>query len=235
MNSKFKKHIKLVVTFCFIFALIFAQAAFAQTSLTEGIQGDDSCKASVESSQKNWKTSNYAVLTSADSFADTLCSGPLADEYNCPLLLTNPDQLNPDTLNELKRLEVKHLFIIGGTGAVSQNVEAAVKTAGITDIQRIWGESRYETSVKIAEKLGDCNTIYLATGNKSSAAYNASVTASNTRIPVLLTAKDSLPACVVQYIQGKSIVQTYIIGGPEEISTEVENLLPGATRLTGNQ
>lgn len=222
------------MAFCVLFSqVISTQTVFAQTAATDRIAGDDRYTTAVSISQKGWKTADYAVLARGDNFADALCAGPLAYKYGGPILLTEPTQLNRDTLTELKRLGVKHLFITGGFEAISQNIEETVKAAGITDIQRIYGDTRYETSIKIAEKLGNSGKIVLATGSNFPDALSVSVIASKLGMPILLTPQESLTADVANYIKGKSITQTYLIGGLGVINAEVEKQVPRPARLVG--
>lgn len=102
-------------------------AANSGSTGTGRIAGADRYQTAVAVSQKGWKTSDYAVLARGDNFADALCAGPLAQKYNGPILLTAPTQITQDTLAELKRLQVKHLFIAGGLGAVSRSVEETIR------------------------------------------------------------------------------------------------------------
>ncbi|KJS64407.1 MAG: hypothetical protein JL50_19460 [Peptococcaceae bacterium BICA1-7] len=186
----------------------------------------------VSISQTVWKTSDYAVLTRGDDFADALSAGVLAHKYGGPLLLTKPNEISKDTLNELKRLEVKHLFIVGGTVVVSQGIEDALKAIGIT-VERIYGTDRYETSVRVAEKLGHSSSVFLATGSDFPDALSASVIAANLGMPILLTNKGALPTSVVSYLQTNSVGQTYILGGTGVIDTAIEDHVPGPIRLAG--
>ncbi|KZL90206.1 cell wall-binding repeat-containing protein [Clostridium magnum] len=116
--------------------------------------GSDRYETATKVAQTGWtSTSDYAVIASGEGYADALCAAPLAKANNAPILLTQNGDLNANALSELKRLNVKHAFIVGGTGVVSQNVEDKIK-AQVGDVQRLAGQNRYETSVKVAEKLG---------------------------------------------------------------------------------
>jgi len=126
------------------------------------------------------------------------------------------------------------LFIVGGLGAISQSVEDALKAAGISTIERIYGADRYETSVKIAEKMGSPAQAVLATGSDFPDALSVSGIASKLGMPILLTTKDSLPTVVNNYFQANAITRTYIIGGTGVISSNVENSVPGSSRLAGS-
>ncbi|WDC84176.1 cell wall-binding repeat-containing protein [Caloramator sp. mosi_1] len=55
------------------------------------------------------------------------------------------------------------MFIIGSEGAVSKEVENKIRSLNI-NVERIGGEDRYETAVKIAQKLGTTKEVFVATG-----------------------------------------------------------------------
>lgn len=250
MLFKVRKHFVWSLTLFFLLTLVFISPAFSQSTaqasetgtkamaasetMTDRISGADRYQTAVAVSQKGWKTSDYAVLARGDNFADALCAGPLAQKYGGPILLTGTNQLNADTLAELQRLGVKHLFIAGGVGAVSQSVEDALKTAGIATIERIYGADRYETSVKLAQKIGNTGKVVLATGSDFPDALSISGIAAKLGMPILLTAKNTVPASVNSYFQTNTITQTYVVGGIGVISDSVANSVPGSSRLAGS-
>ncbi len=105
-------------------------------------------------SDKNNEKVENIVLASAFDYPDSLASAPLSKIYNAPLLLTEKDKLNSKTEAQLKKLKIKKVFIVGGIGVVSQNVENKLKSMEIT-VERLAGENRYQTSLKIANKVLD--------------------------------------------------------------------------------
>lgn len=229
-----KRSLVWLLAFCFLLIQLIAGSVFAQTTAeTDRISGDDRYKTAVAVSQKGWNTSDYAVLARGDNFADALCAGPLAQKYGGPILLTQPNQLNSDTLTELQRLGVKHLFITGGLGAVSKSVEDALQASGIATIERINGDDRYETSVKIAEKIGHSGKVVLATGSDYPDALSISGIAAKLGMPILLTAKNTLPSSVGNYFHNNTVTQTYVVGGIGVISAQVADGVPGSSRLAG--
>ena len=52
------------------------------------------------------------------------------------------------TVSEIKRLGAQSIIILGGTGAVGEKVEGKLKEI-TSDVTRIEGSSRFETSVRI--------------------------------------------------------------------------------------
>lgn len=237
MTSWRWKKIYILLTFVLIgLNLMVCHTLSADSVNTERISGIDRYATAAAISSKGWKTSEYAVLARGDVFADALCAGPLAHTYKAPILLTESKQLNNAILTELRRLQVKNVIIIGGINAISQNIENTLKSAGVTGIERICGDNRFSTSVKIAEKLGLENggKVVLVTGNDYPDALSISVAASRLGLPILLTDRDVLPQPVEAFMSGKVISQTYVIGGTKAISDVLVKSVPNAYRLAGD-
>ncbi|HHV64107.1 MAG TPA: N-acetylmuramoyl-L-alanine amidase [Peptococcaceae bacterium] len=197
------------------------------------IEGKDRYETAVAISQTGWGSSEYAVLARGDDFADGLCAVPLAAKYNAPILLVRPGYLNKFILEEIQRLGVKSILITGGTEAVAQRVEDTLRRAGINDIRRFAGVDRYETSALIAKELVNSNAV-LATGANFPDALSISVPAAQKGMPILLTRQNYLPQIVKEYFEQAEVAKTYLIGGKNVISSDVENIVPSPQRLSGN-
>lgn len=59
-------------------------------------------------------TSDYAILVNGENFPDALSASVLAKKYNAPILLTGSSSLDDTASNQLTRLKVKKVFIVGG-------------------------------------------------------------------------------------------------------------------------
>lgn len=96
------------------------------------------------------KQSDYAVLASGDNFPDALAASSLAGALKAPVILTSTTTLSSEARNELQRLEVKTVAIVGGPSAVSTAVENQVSqvVAGGT-VVRFSGKTRIETALSI--------------------------------------------------------------------------------------
>jgi fibronectin type 3 domain-containing protein len=197
---------------------------------SERLAGQDMYGTSAEVAKSGWKTSYYAIIVSGENFSDALCSAPLAQKYNAPLLLTGKDALNDDTKNQLSRLKVKNVIIVGGVGVISSAVEQTVKNMGI-GVSRIAGNDSYETSIKIAQSMGQNDQAVVASGESFPDALSIAPIAAMKGIPIILTPKDNLPAIVKTYLTG--IKSTYVVGGTGVISANLFNQLPSPKRLSG--
>ncbi len=114
--------------------------------------GVDRYETSSEIALNGWTQCDYAVLASGEDYPDALCAAPLAGKYKAPILLTEKDSIPETTLSTIKQLQVKNIFIIGGTGVISNTVEDQLKLLGIS-ITRLFGQNRYETDIAVAKQL----------------------------------------------------------------------------------
>lgn len=137
---------------------------------TEDIQriaGQDRFETAALIAQQFPKEGIVAVATGMD-FPDALSMASAAASANIPLLLTSKDKVPEITIQTLQELQPKGIYLAGGENSISpQVVEQLSQVSGIAaeSIIRLHGNSRYETSVKIAEKFyPEAGGIYIATG-----------------------------------------------------------------------
>ena len=132
----------------------------------QSIKGADRYETAANVSKSGWdKGSDYVVVANGDFFADALCAAPLAKKYNAPILLTTANQLPDATASEISRLSGKHVIIVGGESVVSKKVENSLQSINTkSDVKRISGEDRFETSVNIAKEIGTTDSAVIANG-----------------------------------------------------------------------
>ncbi|WP_409251794.1 cell wall-binding repeat-containing protein [Bacillus sp. SCS-153A] len=190
------------------------------------LSGSNRLSTALEVSQTGWPngltTSEKAVvLARADDPADALAAASLAGVKDSPILLTYPEKLDDSVLNELKRLGVKKVYLLGGTAAISSNVEKTLTSNGYS-VQRIAGASRYQTAYKINDVAGTSkgSKAILANGQTVADALSASASSSIQEIPIYLSAKNELGVELPSNIK-----HVDIYGGTAVISEAVENKL----------
>ncbi|UOK59111.1 cell wall-binding repeat-containing protein [Bacillus sp. OVS6] len=199
----------------------------------ERLAGEDRYETSVKISQDGWLDgeAETAVLATGANFPDALSATPLAYRYGAPLLLTRQASLPAVVKNELVRLGVSKVFIVGGTSAVSADVEKQVKNMGIK-VTRLSGTDRYSTSVKIADEIG-AGAVVVATGGNFADALSIAPIAAQLEMPILLSRKDSVPGAVSTFINNWDVERSYVIGGVNAISDAAAKKLPGVKRISG--
>ena len=194
--------------------------------------GIDRYDTSVKISIDQWSSSENVILVSGENFPDALCASPLSKKLNAPILLTETKELNAKVLVEIQRLGTKNVYIIGGTGVISDNVENTLKNLGI-NVVRIAGNDRYETSIEVAKYLGTITSAVIASGESFPDALSIASIAGAKQMPILLTDKNNLPASVESFIKDNNIAQGYIVGGTGVVSSNIESKLAGYKRLAG--
>lgn len=235
MFKKGKKFLSICITtmLSLTTAITTTKTSAAELAKITRICGVDRYQTAVKISQNGWKSgSDYAILASGEDYADALCATSLAKAKDAPIFLTKKNSLNEETLKELKRLGVKKLYIIGGYGSISEEIENKVKSV-VKNTERLQGKDRYETSVKIAEKLGESNKVILTSGEGYADALSIAPVAAIKGIPVVLTRVRELPTSTKEYIKSIGATTTYVIGGTEAISDTVKNLVPSPERIYG--
>ena len=204
--------------------------------ISNRVEGSDRVKTSVEVANSGWTQSDYAVIAYAWDFPDAVSAAPLAYKYHAPILLTNKESLNSTISTELTNLKVKHVFIVGGVGVVSANVESQISSKGI-DIQRLSGSDRYQTSIAIANQVGTTGSIIVTNGYSPYEALSISPIAAKKGIPIILTARKGVPDAIINYLKQNNITQTYILGKADGTSDSDgvadTTIFPNPVRITG--
>ena len=179
-------------------------------------------------SQASYTTADTAILVDSGNFPDALAAGPLAYAYKAPILLTDCNKLSEETAKELARLKVKQVLIIGGTSAIGTNVEATLKKAGYL-VERLQGAARYETALKVADKLqskvGSIREVIFTVGDHYADALAIGSYASKKGLPILLTPRYAVPEDIMAYLKSNRISYVTIVGGELAIDQGVENQL----------
>ncbi len=198
------------------------------------IWGSDRYDTAIEVCKSGWHDgSEYAILANGENFPDALSAAPLAKKYNAPILLNSGKGLDNRVKTELKRLNVKQVFIIGGKGVIPKTAEDTLNELDIKNI-RLYGQDRYETAVKVAEQLGNVKEIAVASGENFPDAMSIAPIAAQKSMPIILTAGGNLPDSVANYIKDKNITKSYVVGGNDVVSDKTFNELPKAERLYGD-
>lgn len=176
------------------------------------------------------------VLCSGEQWPDALGAGALAGALDGVVLLTRRASLPPATANELTRLRTRRVYIAGGTGAVSEDVETALRARGL-EVQRVGGADRYETSAMLASATVSClratartfdGRVFVATGGNYPDALVASPLAYRRKWPILLTRRSDLPASVAEAAPRIGVRYVMVLGGTGSVEASVGEALDAA-------
>lgn len=197
--------------------------------------GADRFATAVELSKKGWDTAECVVLARGDIYADALAGAPLAFALDAPILLTESAKLTPVTEAEILRLCASRVIILGGTSAISQQTEDALKDLGLT-VERIVGTDRYATAALIAEKIAPNGVAkaVLASGENYPDALSVAAYAAKNGMPILLTLGESLPDVTETALKDLGVKETLVVGGTDVIGNVVLKAVPGGARISGD-
>ena len=209
------------------------------------ISGSNRYATAAAISSKSYSTADTVVIASGEKFADALAGVPLAKAYKSPILLTSAGSITNETLSEITRLKAKTAIILGGTGAVSKNVEQKIAEKGLK-IDRIAGGTRFKTAALIAERLKEktssVRSVFCVYYDGFADALSASSAAAIEGSPILyVNTSGTLDSCTKQFIsQNQSTIQSaFVIGGTGVISDSMMTQITSAggknaARLSGS-
>lgn len=233
------------------------------------VQGSNRVMTAVATSRQLFPGAGSAravVVASSTSFADSLAGARLASAVGAPLLLTDPLALNAEVATEVGRVLAVPptttaatttaaaeaagaakptvsgtVYVLGGSTAVSADVEAAVKAVNSKYVvTRISGADRYDTAAKIAAQVGVDDPVagaplYVASGRDFPDGLAVAALAARTGGVVLLTDGPTMPAPTLAYLQkfDPNSELLVAVGGPAARATAghgAERAIVGADR-----
>ena len=177
------------------------------------------------------------VLTSGSVYADGMAAAALAKQQNADIMLVPPTGLTATQITAIVNEAPQKIWIMGGPQAIPASVEAQLTSstsqggAGLssTNIERLFGATRYETATAVAGRLTTVGTIngkrtaFIVRGDSFADAVIAGPATfgpadSAGAFPILLVQRDRLPDSVKSSLQGLGITNVLIVGGTSVVS-----------------
>ena len=163
------------------------------------------------------KFENIIVASGAD-YPDALAGSYLAKVKNAPVMLVGKDA---NTEADVKQYINKNLkkggtvYLLGGTGVVTSRFE---KSLGDLKVERLGGQTRYETNIAILKEAGvDKEDLLVCTGE----GFADSLSASAVGKPILLVAGSGVNDTQKKYLGSLKINDIYLIGGTGVVSDKI--------------
>lgn len=176
---------------------------------------------------------DVVLLARADGYADALAAAPLATALGAPILLTGPEE-NYEVQRAIDRLRPSRLIVVGGTGAVSDQVVDAYTQSRDYAAERIAGPDRWATAHLIAEQLEvvrgtpHSGAVVVEGANADPSrgwpdAVAASAFAAQRGWPIVPVLHDRLPEASADTLSSLSEgAGVFVIGGTAAVSDDVE-------------
>ncbi|WP_101773326.1 cell wall-binding repeat-containing protein [Peptostreptococcus faecalis] len=167
-----------------------------------------------------------AVLANGKKYTDVLTATVLANERDCPILLTGKDSVSAETLNELKRRGIGDIIISGGYDSVSKKVEEQLKGYNLI---RYSGEDRYETAREIGKAVrsltGNNDGSMLVDGTNFPDVITISALATQKRVPILITNPNKLTSTTENTLKDWKVSDVIIGGSVNSVSKSIQDRL----------
>ena len=219
-----------VVASSYRYLYLFAVEETADNPTVNRFYGADRYSTAAAISNSGWTSAENAIIASGLEAYDALAGGPLAKVLDAPIFLTKGGSaLETPVKDQLQKLGVKKVYILGGNQAISDAIfnELAARY-GTNNVERIYGTSRYETAVEIAKKIDSIkgaspSQVFIANGLSYPDALSISPVAAIMGAPILFTPATStgVNAAAKNYIADKEIAKATLVGGPVAVTDDV--------------
>jgi len=167
-----------------------------------------------------------AYVAYGGDFPDALAGAAVAGRDDAPVLLTRHDGLTAPVRQQLQRLRPQQIVLLGGTQAVSEAVEAELRTlatgTGTDRVKRIAGKDRYAVAAALAATYpAGSPTAYVASGATFPDALAGAALAGAEGAPVLLTQPRSVPAATSEALARLHPGAVTVLGGKNTVTDAV--------------
>lgn len=179
-----------------------------------------------------------AYVVAADGWPDAVTVSALAAHQGAPVLLVTRDALPEPTAEAISDLGISDVTIVGGTGAVSEQVAGQLGELG-TDVRRVAGANRYATSRAVAELSAeaglDAARPWLVTGGDWPDALVAGTAAAWVGQPLVLVDGadlDRSPATQRWLLSSPRPQHTTVVGGQAVVGNSIVDDVTALSSLT---
>ena len=159
-------------------------------------------------------------LASSSSYADALSVSSVSAKDKSAIVLSKAN-ISSETKNLVDSLAPKTVYIIGGTGVISPQTEAYLKTK--YNVVRLGGKDRYETSKLVYNKFktNDMTSVALASSNDFPDSLAGSFLAYKRNSMILLVNKNNYK--IYKDSLGNNVKKFYALGGSSVVPDAIVN------------
>lgn len=157
-------------------------------------------------------------IASGDNFPDALSITPIAAEKIRPIILSPKDSLTENTKKFLQNeCTAPNVYILGGTGVLSNNLFDEVKNLNSSNVKRLGGNDRFATNILIVNEflnVLNLETINMANGENFPDALSGAAFGAKTASPMILI-NDSPTKDTKNFVNSNlsNVNQVNILGG----------------------
>lgn len=172
------------------------------------------------------------IVATSRTFQDALSSAPYSYANGVPVLICNSGSnvLSGDILSFVRSAKPSFAMIAGGPIAVSSSVEGQLSSSGVSTVERVYGQTEYETSNEIAKWCLSHGMTGSAVGVATGLTFYDALTGAGLcgiNDSVLVIASNDNCVCLTDFISAhrQEITGGYVFGGSIAISDSVYRTL----------
>ena len=204
-------------------ATVLTSAKQAEPSPFARLAGPDRVATSIAASKAGWSKATAAVIASGSEYSEGLPASVLAAEVGGPLLLATTTSLPRITVDELERLGVETVHVVG---SVATGVDSQLRNLGYEVVRVGSSGDRVATSVSIARAVGAADkTVVLVNMDRFADGISAAGLAAGRGWPVLLTTASTIPQRTVDTWRALGAERVILVGGPVVIGDNIETFV----------
>lgn len=171
------------------------------------------------------------VITNGYGFADALSVSSVAASKGYPILMSDSSNLSDEIKQEIKGIQPSQVYLIGGQGSLNNNIISEIQNIvpqlGETNIVRIGGSTRYDTSLDINKYFNmDSDTVVITSGQNFPDALSGSAIAAQEDAPIMLTDGQDISS-QKKYLDTTGYKNLILLGGTGAINEMCEGILKG--------
>lgn len=199
----------------------------ATWAATTRLSGADRYATAISLSRYAFASSTSAWIASGQSAADGLIAGAAAagGAAGQPLLLVDGQRsLERNVVDELRRLGVTQVFVVGDTSRITQQVTDEL--ASIATVTRFPAGDVHERSVSVWSGLSSAGSVLIATSRNFPDGLAGGALTGFTGAPLLLVPGDCVPESVLAEISRLQASRVMLLGGTAALTQAVADMAP---------
>ena len=189
----------------------------------ERLAGADRYATAAAISRRFFASAGTVFVATGAGFPDGLAAGPAAAKLGGPVLFVAQNSVPAATRTEISRLRPQKIYVIGGTGVISETVRGQLAGLAPQGAERVSGADRYDTAAAVSGFFAaGTGSVYIATGTSFPDALSGGAAAAAQGAPVMLTRPNALPPSVRSQLARIGPSRIVILGGTGAVGTAVE-------------
>lgn len=166
-------------------------------------------------------------LATGENFPDALSAGAVAGAQQAPVIIipgASPS-LDNSTIALLKSLQPHEVIVAGGPSAINPAIDDAIRASVGTDVLRVAGGDRYQTSYLLNSELSTQSpTAFVASGVQFADALAGSAVAAARHAPLFVTPVQCVAQSDLQEMQSRGVSTVNVLGGPSALGPGIDAL-----------